>query len=193
MMLHDAGRHARRFTRVAARQSGGTQRHRDHAVHPWRHASGGAVQRPVRPSRTQNRGFLRCPARPAGRRSRSSCSSCRNVRERLDRMGIVRHCRSHTNVPQPVRDSTRPSRCSAVSAFLAVTGATPNSPDRAMIDGTFRPGGYAPDAIRCRSTSAICCHGGTTESRVTMAETIGCRNLLKRAAVYYSALLYVVV
>lgn len=100
---------------------------------------------------------------------------------------------SRTNVPQPVRDSTRPSRCSAVSAFLTVTGATLNSPDKAMIDGIFRPGGYSPDSIRRRSTSAICCQGGTTESRVTMAETIGCYNLIERVAVHYSVLLFAVV
>ena len=49
-------------------------------------------------------------------------------------------------------------RRAPASAFLAVHGET-SAPDvagdRAMIDGIFRPAGYSPDAICCRSASAI--------------------------------------
>ena len=63
--------------------------------------------------------------------------------------------------PRPGIPVSTPACLSAETDFFTVTSDKPNSADRRLIDGMAVRGGYWPAAIRCRITSASCCHSGS--------------------------------
>ena len=60
---------------------------------------------------------------------------------------------SLTNVPEPTRDSTRPSAISRSNASMTVVRDTPKSRASVRLAGRRAPAAIAPDSIRSRNVT----------------------------------------